>query len=60
MTILGILIMVNQVNAQGQKKDMTEHKEKGHVEMSKMVMENIYPQKAEDISPLLAGEKYLR
>lgn len=58
MSILGLLIMVSQANAQGQQKNMMDHKEKSQMEMGRMAMgENMYPQKAEDISPLLAGEK---
>lgn len=55
MSILGMLLMVSQGNAQGQKRVMREKKEIGQMEMS--IGENIYPQKAEDISPLLVGEK---
>jgi hypothetical protein len=53
MSILGLLIMVSQANAQGQQKNMMDHKEKSQMEMGRMAMgENMYPQKAEDISLL--------
>lgn len=47
MSILSMLIMVTKANAQNQKKEMN------NMGMSEMM----YPQKPEDISPLLIGEK---
>ena len=53
MSLLGMLIILNQVNAQGQQKDGNMRQ----MEMDKIAMgQHVYPQKAEDISPLLVGE----
>ncbi|NQD72443.1 AhpC/TSA family protein [Sphingobacterium shayense] len=53
MSLLGMLIILNQVNAQSQQKDGNMRQ----MEMDKIAMgQHVYPQKAEDISPLLVGE----
>ena len=53
MSLLGMLIILNQVNAQGQQKNGNMRQ----MEMDKIAMgQHVYPQKAEDISPLLVGE----
>lgn len=33
MSILGLLIMVSQANAQGQQKNMMDHKEKSQIDL---------------------------
>ncbi len=58
MSILSMFVMVTQVHAQNQQKQMMGKNDMGHMDMNNMAMSEMkYPQKAEDISPLLIGEK---